>query len=766
MYVVLTVARYTSVFTIHAASAETIQDSFCKIARIGGLESTENAGRHFLSQLSEPWLLIIDNADDPTLILRDLYPPGDSAHILVTTRNPDFRQEGSLGYLELKGLKEEEALQLLLTKADIPKPWDFTTIEAGNLIAKTLGYLALALIHAGNCIYRRICSIGDYLNLHSASRNMLHRRKDSDEQDEEDDMVRAIYSTFEVSRKFLLKKQTIKSRDAVALLNIVSFYHFEKIPVEIFTRGVFNRQKAAQSAKSAANSSFGARLQKAIESRLDPPKMLPRFLKDNSSQLDKYRVTRAISELQSLSLISFDGKDYTFSLHPLVHAWVRDSLSSPQKKVWASIAFNTLMESIQLPPEGDSEADGDFHRDIMPHLNSCLQVCGDPIPPLASGLGTDLLRLTKFLQPTRLIIMRDQILSGAKCGYVLATRGHFEVAAHHLQTVKDNLIQLLGVQHEKSLAAMLGLAGVLWGLGRLEEAIVLQSLVIDTRTKLYGSHHEKTLEAMDQLGRSHWLHGQYKEALVLQKITSSAARSTLGPTHPLTLAAIDNLGVTLGSWRRYKESEQAHQEVLIVRKGQLGETHLDTLTTMSNLAMALMDLGQLEEARHMMSKVHYQRQQQLGKEHPWTLWALCYLAKIFVKMGLYKEAEEMLIWGIGAGERSLGKNHLGVLVGRGELSRIYSRQGRLKEAEDLLLDTIELLEASRGLPHPDCVFARYKLARLYEIQGDVGKAIEASRLALQRADMRLTREHPLGQRLEGLLQKLLDLMPDFKAFED
>lgn len=714
--------------------------------------------------MSEPWLLIIDNADDPTLNLRDLYPSGDRYHILVTTRNPDFRQEGSLGYLELKGLKEQEALQLLLTKADIPKPWDFTTIEAGNLIAKTLGYLALALIHAGNCIYRRICSIGDYLNLHSSSRNMLQRRKASrEERDEKDDIVGAIYSTFEVSRKFLLKKRTTRSQDAIDLLNIVSFYHFEKIPVEIFTRAVFNRQKAT---RPAENTSLSLRLQKAVESRLEPPKMLPRFLKDEVSQLDKYRVTWAVSELQSLSLISYDGRDYTFSLHPLVHTWVKDSLTDVEKKVWASIAFNTLMESILMPPEGNSEADGDFHRDIMPHLNSCLQACGDPISPLSSGLNTRFSPVAKLIQPTLLIIMRDQILRGAKCGYVLATRGHFEEAAKHLQKVKDTLVQLLGIQHEKSQASMLGLAGVLWGLGRLEEAIVLQGLVIDARTKLYGSDHEKTLEAMDQLGRSYWLHGQYREALALQKITSSTARSTLGPSHPLTLAAVDNLGVTLGSWRRYKESHQAHQEVLVSRKKMLGETHLDTLSTMSNLSMALMDLGELEEARHMMSKVHHQRQQQLGKEHPWTLWALCYLAKIFVKMKLYKEAEEMLVWGIGAGERSLSKTHLGVLMGRGELARIYARQGRFKEAEPLLLDTIELLEANRGPPHPDCVFAWYKLARLYEIQGDVGRAIEASRVALGRVDLRLTREHPLSQRLESLYRRLLDMMPDFKAFAD
>ena len=127
----------------------------CRIGKVAGLEPTENAGRHYLSQLNEPWLLIIDNADDRSLDLESLFPSSEDAHILITTRCPDFRAHGSLGALELKGLREDEALQLLLTKADIPGPWDMPTREAGNLITKTLGYLALAVIQAGNCIYRR-----------------------------------------------------------------------------------------------------------------------------------------------------------------------------------------------------------------------------------------------------------------------------------------------------------------------------------------------------------------------------------------------------------------------------------------------------------------------------------------------------------------------------------------------------------------------------------------------------------------------------------
>ncbi|KAI0556126.1 hypothetical protein F4679DRAFT_578244 [Xylaria curta] len=742
-------AEYANVYTIYAASNDTIKDSFCKIAKLGGLEATESAGRHYLSQLNDTWLLIIDNADDPALDLHDLFSPGDRAHILVTTRNPDFRQAGSLGSLELKGLLENEAIQLLLTKADIQRPWDLSTIDAGKTIAKTLGYLALALIHAGNCIYRRICELGDYLNLHSSSRNMLQRRKSSNSDESiEANMVSAIYSTFDLSLKLLLREKSVRAQDASDLLKIIAFYHFEHIPMDIFTRAVLNRAKAT---KPIPNEPFNSRILRAITDRLEPPRMFPGFLKDNHDQLDIYRIKWAIGELQSLSLISYDGRNRTYSMHPLVHAWARDSLSLSERKLWASIAFTTLMESVLLPPESNPETDSEFLRDILPHVDSCLQEYELPMSPV---FGNARLRIAKIFQPTLLLIIRERILHSAKCGYILATRGRFDEAANRLQMVKDSLLQLLGGEHERSMAAMLGLAGVLWGLGRLEEAINLQRQVVDTRTRLYGPHHEQTLQAMDQLGKSYWLHGQYQEALEIQEVTVQLAKAKLGETHTLTLGALDNLGVTLASWHRFEESAKAHHEVLATRRESLGDTHLDTLTTMSNLAMSILDLGDPDKARTIMNTVYYQRQQQLGKEHPWTLWALCYLAKIRVKLGHLREAEQMLVWGIEAGERSLSKTHLGVLMGRGELARVYSRQGRTTEAEEILVDTVQLVEASRGLAHPDSVFGRLKLADLYVVKGDTGKAMENCRIGLQRADLRLTRGHPLSQRLEALLKSL------------
>lgn len=747
--------RYTAVFTIHAASDETVKESFARIGELAGLQPTENAGRHFLTQQIEPWLLIIDNADDGTLPLRSLFPSGNSAHILVTTRNRDFSREGTLGSLELKGLREDEAVQLLLTKADIPLPWDDPITKAASRITRALGYLALALIQAGTCVYRGVCKLGSYLDIHSEARQKLGKKELSTAgKSQPGNTIATVYSTFDVSLGLLLKQPVATPRqDASDLLSIFGFFHFEFIPLDIFSRAVIKRD-AELNSEGSSSRTWTSDLIQGVLRRISPPVPLPGFLKPIDGKLDKYRINWALAELQSLSFIRFDGK--YVSLHPLIRDWARDRLSSSERHLWSSIALNTLMSSISLPPESSSEKDGNFHRDLIPHLDACLSEHGAPLKEEVRAMWGLRFQIAKICQPTFLLIVRDQIQQHAKCGYVFAERGYFGKSAQHLEIVRDMLIKVLGYRDEKTMTAMLGLAGVYWGLGRLEEAIALQQTVVDNRSHLLGPTHESTLQAMDQLGKSYWLHGQYREALELQQTTADQMRQTLGLKNPQTLAALDNLGVTLGAWRKFEDSFQVHNEVLTARLDMesYGSGHLDTLTTKANLAMALLDLGKTHQAKDIMTEVYRERQKQLGKEHPWTLWALCYLAKVDIEMGRYQPAEELLTWGIEAGVRSLNEDHLGVLMGRGHLAQVYARTGRLDEAERLTLDIIRKIQPSRGTAHPDCVYAFLKLAQLYVLKGERDKAIEYCELGLERADMRITREHPLSQDLEQLLDKL------------
>ncbi|KMK55827.1 LipA and NB-ARC domain-containing protein [Aspergillus fumigatus Z5] len=185
---------YWGIFTIDATSEALAAKYYANIGTIGGLASTESAGKHYLSQAREPWLLIFDNADNPDLQLPNLFPPGDRGHILVTTRNREIQRYGNVGSIELGRLGEEEALHLLLSSAGISPPWDKSTETRGKEIANVFWY------------YRKKRKQKDSIASGSA-------RED-------------IYSAFDLSFEHLDRKQTSTSQDAIDILNIVSFFHF------------------------------------------------------------------------------------------------------------------------------------------------------------------------------------------------------------------------------------------------------------------------------------------------------------------------------------------------------------------------------------------------------------------------------------------------------------------------------------------------------------------------------------------------------------
>lgn len=728
---------------------ETARQSFAKIGKLGEMEATQSAGKHWLSNSEEPWLLIINNVDDPGFDLPSLFPEGERGYVLVTTRNPNFRVHGTVGACEFKGLKQKDALLLLLRAADTPKPWNTAVESMGNKITDALGCLALALIQAGALILQRMCDMRDYLDFYNQFRSKIGARRSSGSSRNDDQFT--VYATWEHSLDWLENRKTEASLDAAQLLSIVAFFHFEHIRVDIFVRALSNKIKATQ---IAAKSSILSRLSNGICARAQPPRLLPEFLRQEPSDLDQYRIRRALHELCSLSLISYDGKDDSFSLHPVVHSWARDRLKSGEQALWAHVALNVLAESILLPPDDSGEAHEEFRRDILVHLDLCLNASPIKISNYEARFGGSRFPIMLVLQPTWVCVFRHQVLSAAKCGYVYAERGRFNEAAELLFGVKEALVKSRGYRNEMTMRAMLALAGTYWGLGRLEEAVALQKIVVEARTDFLGPEHAETLSAMDQLGRSFWLNGQYKEALDLQLITMDRMKATLGNTHTDTLSAIDNLGVTYGSWQRFRESRDLHHRVLAERRKSLGSSHLDTLVAMNNLAMALKDLGILNEARELMNEVYERRKTKLGKEHPWTLWALCNLAKVHTELKLLQVAEDMLVGGIAAAKRSLSENHLGVLMGVGELARVFARQGRLEEASGLLEDLIPRLEHSRGPGHPDTVYALFKLTQLYKMQNKHKKAMETCALANERAKIKLTMEHPMARDITWQLERL------------
>jgi hypothetical protein len=198
---------------------------------MGGPEPNENAAKNWLSCLQRPWLLLIDNADDPDMDVTRYFPGGERGVILMTTRNSPNKVHGTVGsrFYHFEKLETDEASDLLLRAVNIPIPGEEQTRTSAARIAEALGFLPLALIHAGKAIMDGLCSLGNYLDFYGRSWKRIRRSRSISGYRGDEDANMNVYSTWEIVYLGLEAKKTETSEDGVQLLKTFSFFYWENI---------------------------------------------------------------------------------------------------------------------------------------------------------------------------------------------------------------------------------------------------------------------------------------------------------------------------------------------------------------------------------------------------------------------------------------------------------------------------------------------------------------------------------------------------------
>ena len=127
--------------------------------------------KRWLTNLAEDWILIIDNADDPSLDVSQFFLAGNRGIIIITTRNPECRTHATVGFSEIGQLNRVEAISLI-TKASDEDETETSLLPQAQAVAETLGYLALAITHAGAMIRQKLYPFEEYCAAYA------NRRKD------------------------------------------------------------------------------------------------------------------------------------------------------------------------------------------------------------------------------------------------------------------------------------------------------------------------------------------------------------------------------------------------------------------------------------------------------------------------------------------------------------------------------------------------------------------------------------------------------------
>jgi tetratricopeptide (TPR) repeat protein len=767
------------VFWIDASSHERIKQTFAQIAKIGEVEPNQNAAMHWLSNLEERWLLIIDNADDPSVGLEQYFPKGDRGYILVTTRNPAHKVYGNvgLGFFEFHGMEDDDARALLLRGAGHPEPWDADSSSWAAKITRQLGFLALALTHAGAAIRSGLCSLRDYLTFYDKNWERIRRKRSLSMESRDGDDYLSAYATYEVSYHGIEQKGTEASNDALQLLKTFAFFYFENIRADILKKAVLNaeieetqeeKNKEEEAGKPRSWPQTFKNMKLTIFSFIlqnRSPQTLPYLIRDarDSHYFDNVRLRYALRELVQMSLITYYEVSDSYSMHPLVHKWARErpEMTTSEQGVWSQAAATTLAHSILLPPLGDTEAEELYRRDILPHIDhvqKCQQAIKDRITETRKERWYGLLQWpgaeSRF--------DRDRALLYAKYSIVYAHGGRWNEAEALQLAVKNYTQSVLGLDQAHTRRISLALAGTYWHQGRGDDAADLQNTVLQACLTHLGPHNHETLMVMDTLGQTRWQQGRYSDARLLQQQAVNGLIKLKGLHHEDTLTAMNNLGrIIAGFYENLGEAKTLISEAVKGMERSLGPTHLKTLIAKENLAtLALQIKSDLHKASELMTEVLDLRTKKLGKEHPYTLLAMVNMANIKSALGQHQEAESLIRKALPIADRNLCENHIGTLMGRAHLGAILVRQARYDEAETTLLDVIERqrhLSAYRGDFHPDRLGAMMELSGCYRLQGKIDDSIRLCDEAIEGLRRISLKEHPLERKMKEQRRELIQM---------
>ena len=639
------------VFWIDASCEENAESGFAYLGQQSGKGSTFSAGKHWLSNISEPWLLVIDNADDPEMDVSKYFPAGGSGHIIITTRNPGVVTYATVGNFHFGGMDPEEAVTLLLRSADLYQNAHQLNVEsrsAAREIASELGYLALALAYAGATIRRKIYTLERYLYHYLGSRKKMLSMPPIKTADDAN-----IITTWEIPFQKIATRKSVEHKDAVDLLHLFAFLHFDSVPELIFQKTWFSGME---------NNIHATRLDDASE-------RISAWREESHA-----RLRRALGILCGYSIIDHDPEKKLCSLHPVVHQWAKDRLPLGERKRWLTCTASVLEQCIS-PLEASGQ---EFRRLLLPHVESCLRALRSTFPSFPKTVA--------------------EASQAEKFAAVYAEKSMWRQARSLQQDVVNLRTKIQGKWHDDTLKAQSSLGDICWGLFDVESTVKIHVHVMRSRWWLRPGptywlaflkpDHISYCKALSDITLSLWLAGRYDLSQRAGERAVAGLVKRLGPDDPQTLTAMFNLARTYLHLDKVMESRELLTVVVRKRKLFFGLDHLDTLLARHELGMCLRCLGRLVAAEKVLKTVHEKAVQLLGEEHAYTLWSIIDVSKVVCDLGCAEEAALMVENILPILVRTLGEHHGQTDNARLAIARAYALGGRLKESATLLKEVI------------------------------------------------------------------------------
>jgi tetratricopeptide (TPR) repeat protein len=610
------------------------------------------------------WLLVIDNVDSEEAAgeVRKLLVRLRAGHVLITTRISNW--PAGVALRELSELAEADAIAFLLERTG-RRRLKADDADRCAEVARELGYLALALEHAGAYIDKLRLTFSEYL-------------------------VRWRQKRLEVLRWY--DARLIEYPASVAVTWETTF---------------------------AQLSEPEQRLLKVLAWLAPEP--IPLFFLDALPLIKAIPEPReALAGLAAFSLARFETVADAVVIHRLVQEVARGRVDETGK----ARSLRTALAAINSAATGDPQdvRSWTFWTPLAPHVASVVshadeENIAESTSRLMNDLGLYCLARGQFREAEPLlhrVLAIDEHSLGTEhprvakdlndLALLLNATNRFTEAEPLMRRALAIDEQAYGTDHPSVATMLSNLAELLLATNRLAEAepLMRRALAIDERS--YGQDHPKVALGLNNLAQ--WLSGTNRlaEAEPLMRRALAIDEQSLGRDHPSVARDLGNLAMLLKATGRLSEADPLMRRALSIAEQSYGTDHPDVARALNNLAALLQSTNRLAEAEPLLCRALAIDEHSYGQHHPRLAIRLNNLAALLQDTNRLEEAEPLYRRALSIDEQSYGQHHPEVATDLSNLAWLLTTTNRLAEAEPLMrraLTILLLFAKTTGYEHPN-----------------------------------------------------------------
>ena len=740
---------YEYVFWVNADDL-TFQSSFAEIADQLALPVPEDAQDQQIKAVNRwlathsGWLLIFDNVENPEL-LQDYIPSNPSGKVLITSRLSVLDMLNVVDPLVLDEFSLDVAIEFLFKRTRHERNEE--TEAAAEALAKELGGFPLALEQAGAYLYNnKAVGFGAYLRRYrEKGLNELNQRLAATGKYPE-----SVIKTWDINFEVIQEKHDISAR----FLEFSSFVAPDNIPHNLYLviiHSIFTEYCGYK---------------KDIDEFID---------EQNGAEGLLVLSEELLEPLRRYSLIKALPEKFSYSIHRLVQAVLRDRISLENTAIWLKIISHDLL-SVSVVSD---EFQWNQNRILFPHIVELLNhsyaanFIHENISKLIKNAGDGFTDKGDFKQAegsylAAIKFTKDNFQDDIK---TIALRtfslGNFYLNIRQYQKAEVALKEYLKLwlQLEDDSVRMLAatslkLAQIYWILKKEDEFKIAIQTVKDILATLNKKPDESSAELTAELGGKLINSGYIVEGLEHLKYSVDIRKKILGVNSLSVADTYQNLGIAYQKNNNFGQAAIALRKALQIKRKILPSLDPSLAQSMEILAeiYLLQDkhleaLALVEEASGLFKNIY-------GDNHPKVGNCQISQAQILTANKQFVKAEPLFLEGVKIIRNFYGENQPEMAKALQTLSNFYGVEKRYDEAIRYYKQAINAISTTSGDESLHMAIALSGFSRVYHAADLQHEAINELHRAFQ-----IYRKHN-GNNDPNVIECLRRLIKYYRQIDD